>query len=88
MCVHKGGLVRTPVAFKSRVNGSVMLCVRLVERKGRMSTGPEAVLRFCSSVETFVISEKTFQTHFLALAKGITSLVLPNPKSPFGTLFL
>lgn len=56
--------MRTPVAFKSRVNGSVMLCMRQVERIGRMSAGPEAVLRFCSSVEIFVISEKSFPNTF------------------------
>lgn len=83
MCVHKNELARTPVAFKFRVNGSAMLCVNRVERKVRMSAGPEAVLRFCSSMEIFVISEKTFQTHFLSLTKGTTSLVLPNSKSPF-----
>lgn len=64
VCVHKDELVSTPVAFKSQVNGSVMLCVRRVKRKGRMSAGPEAVLRFCSSVEIFVISEKNFPNTF------------------------
>lgn len=88
VCVHKNEPARTPVAFKFRVNGSAMLCVRWVERKVRMSAGPEAVLRFCSSMEIFVISEKTFQTHFLSLTTGITSLVLPSSKSPFWTGFL
>lgn len=35
-----------------------------VERKGRMSAGPGAVLRFCSSVEIFVTSEKNFPNTF------------------------
>lgn len=64
MCVHKGVFVRTPVAFMSPVNGSVMMCVRRVERKGGMSAGPRAVLRFCSSVEIFVVSEKNFPSTF------------------------
>lgn len=81
LCVHKNELARTPVAFNFWVNGSAMLCVRWVERKVRMSAGPEAVLRFCSSMEIFVISEKTFQIHFLSLTKA--GLVLPNSNSPF-----
>lgn len=36
-CVHKGVFVRTAVAFVSQVNGSVVMCVRRVERKGSMS---------------------------------------------------
>lgn len=88
VCVHKNELARTAVAFNFWVNGSAMLCVRWVERKVRMSAGPEAVLRFCSSMEVFVISEKTFQTHFLSLTEGIASLVLPNSKSQFWTVFL
>lgn len=56
--------MKTPVAFKSRVNGSIMLCMRRVKRKGRMSAGPEALLRFCSSVEIFVLSEKNFPNTF------------------------
>lgn len=88
VCVHKNELARTAVAFNFRVNGNAMLCVRWMERKVRMSAGPEAVLRFCSSMEVFVISEKTFQTHFLSLTKGTASLVLPNSKSRFWTFFL
>lgn len=36
-----------------------------------MSAGLEVVLRFYCSVEILVIREKSFQTRFLSLVKGI-----------------
>lgn len=88
VCAHKGAFGRALVAFVSPANGIVRMCVRRLERKGGMAAGPRAALRFCSSVEIFVVSEKNFPSAFSVRSSRRCKPGSAQPKITILTVFL